>query len=1660
MPLSARLNLVLASLAAVSTSQALTPQQVAEALQVPAGQSWSIIPANSSYWSSDSSSLVIGDCPAGTKHAVETTLTGPGVASLNCGPNFGLAKGSLWIDGVRSEPNFSPYAYSLQRAMVGEGSHVIRWELERTTQSNSPTTTVGGFKQAGWEAYSVLSLSVGTSAASGVTLSSSGANPWIGQDRWHHGDGGAAWSGVRSDVATRATDSSLRASFQGPGVLTHFIRIRGAGENSFKLDDQAPSYFYETDWTRLRKVVGPGAHTAEWKSSVSASTSVRQSVEMMIDEVGIQPLVPLSTALDTPGRTWTATAEEATAQIPYGISDTGANGGAMVVMDRSTKLTTTVTSPCLAKVRWRGSSLNVWAQNSYLSSKDVQQPDLPNGWKDSVWDLPSGISEISFIGYSGTEVDLVEFIAPPPSVARALRIPETRLTTGGAGSWQVVSFPPLAGYGAAITTSRGGYDSWLEMPVSGPAELTFSWKADEGSLQLDGQEIEKISSYTFDSKKVRIEIPSGNHQLRWLSRAPDSTSFRSSHLMGLFGIKLSSSPIDGRARAAIGHPGALSIPEDADILEGQGHDGGDALAFSSALDNSSYGGKRVRLHLTGPGFISFWWYTMAPTPVAIAANLQFQQVAAGSSPLIYKTPYDTPGWKRETLWIPPGDGLWEWYGYGEPTALSQSRLDDLQFIPSITTSLGEALDSPALTWTNDTDRPWTGLELNPDHPGDDLALSPSLTNGDSSRFTTVVNGPGKISFKWVKPEPGSVTGQFLIDGVLKHETRWSGTGETVEFSVPITGCTLEWVANSDAWRSQPDGQIGVDQVVWTPSPVVPLDQALDAPSSVRWTTSTELPFTGHPDSGAVGESSAYTAVQAGKESWLEATVNGPGQFDFFLRGAEGSDFSYNPWRYWSVSVDGKPVSIWGNVWPPLWITGDGPHVIRLTLRLPEDEGQPWIAGAVDHVSWLPLKQASLTEASGLLTSRWTMDQRGSAEGFKDASPIGGPCLVMRAVADRERWLETRIMGPCSLSWKSSLVTSNPNQRPLVSIVIDGGSKLPIDEHFWQTSVLSLPAGAHTIRWEIKPSPWEDPPSGPDAPFAFGSVLRIGEMAITRGLSPLAATVGFPGLYALETAAEPGGPVNAAGGRVWKFGPHSTLFIFQPKLVGALTTRWRTAGTPSGYFRHEDQDYNLQSLNSDDGSWKELITAAGPGSYSRLTYSASVPGSTDNRPELGGMTFSGSKAVSLNLALDTNARFDADNWVGRVDRQAKSGGDAAWSLLTKTRSRHSMLGVIQGPARVTAWWRKTGSGSLGLKLDGAYLPLPATGGSWTPIEFVINAGQHYVQWVHDSDDVNPGSPLGEAWVDKVTVTRATAPDLVKAATLAGTGLSFTNQPDGQAPAAWHPASYREADGTWTEAIRCQSGATTLSTQVTGPAVIRFRSRCFRGNPVPEATTARSVIVVIGGGNDPQPVGDFLSVEVDGAPKLRVASVPSTGWNEEGLQVPAGTHTVTFQLKTLYSNFFGESIGTETAADLQGWIDHLRIVTPQAHFAEWATRFGLSGNNATDTADADHDGTSNALEYAFGTDPANPLAKPPAVRLLNEPGRFSLQGPLLELPYISPHVSGVLESSEDLSHWEIHPSPLLRFPPLRSSFSTQRYDNFTYTVPYDSSAGRKFYRVRFF
>lgn len=1629
MPFSSRIiSLVLAalsSLAPLSTEAAVTPEQIATAVASPAGATWSASQPESTHWTTNGYGLQLSDPTYNAPHWIQATVTGPGVIGVNLqqwdwsSPNLNVS-----IDGVAG-PNY-PLSSGIQRVQLAAGLHTVRWHLaRRSTYASSPGTSWLTVREATWQPFTLKPLDTGATGST-VTLGSPGEEPWIGQDAKHHGDGAAAWSGIKTRHRSSfeiAQETPLRASFEGPGLLSFWQKTEGQGHTSFRIDDGTAQNFYSPEWTQIRRLVGPGSHVAEWRAA-AWSEPTRGSFEMAVDEIELIPLVPLHQALDTPGREWTALPAEDFARQPFGIADATASGGSMVQGfgngDPDCVLRTPVSGPAMAKVRYRGNGPTFNVEGFFTSGAILGLPE--NGWSTVIKQIPAGATEMQVSGTWTTEIDKVEFIPAPDSLATALGLAEGAFTTGGPSPWTPGAYEELGEFGARIEIPSGQDSSWIEMPVQGPAEVRFHWKSLAGpgdlAVLVNGKELGSTSRESYPtSNLVRIEVPAGSHTIRWVARA-SSISWLSSNISHLAKPVVLPIVADGGVLAALDLNQAVNIPNDWTVSSNLTPDGSPALQAPppEKIEPDSYSSHRISTRFTGPGELSFRWYAGLAEGQASVPFWSFHRDDHVGE--FQRDPSAPAGWKEERVWLPPGDELFHFTVTGTAPQVALSALDQVKFTPSPVVSLGEAADAPELAWTTDANKSWNGIVL--DSTGDDVAISPTLGTGESASVEAVAEGPGIVSFRWREFGQGSFFQDFESPGDAAVEIAWEGDRRT--YLIPTSGpAVLRWTARASSWSSN-DSWLGVDEVSWTPLPLRPLAESLDAPPPVKWETSAEVPFTGRDDMETGEGSYAFVSLKEGQESWLEATVHGPGLFDFWLRGIPGFDLSGNLWEYWSLTIDGEPVIIDGRSWPAQWITGDGPHKIRLTLRNPRGS-EYLLAGAVDQVSWTPMNSMPLPRAAGLKKNIWKVSSKHAATGIQGAGRNGGPAVVMRTSRNGTDWVQTTVKGPCEVSWDST-ATMNPYRwDSRVWLEVDGKWVADFNDHEWQRMRLTLPAGNHVLRWISDSWGYEGDDEDPRVPF--DSVWRISGVQFKKGLSPLAQALDAPGLFALEQGDQGGKLIKIGKNDYWEPAHGSTLGFFSPGQTGKGSFRWGRPDGGCGQFWVGIPGMSDTGLSSTEAGWHDHAFLLRGASYFGLTYYSDPSDETiAGPPLLDAMAFESGPARTLAAALDSKLEFGQENWIGIASRGSRNGKDHAISIVDESGLESLMSTRVQGPAEVSYWWHESGAGRLRLRVNGALLPVPPPSTAWSQVEFRIPEGESLVEWIHSYDGA--GNPLfSEAGIDALVVKKAA--DLSLAGVAApDSGLSLGSVTETPEQTPWHPVSYREADGTWTDAARAVSGGKKLQVTVQGPALLSFRARAFDGYPSGAGSSiSPSSVVIINPGPQPVVHGHLLSVEVDGIARARVAADPSGSWQEVQVHVPEGAHLVEFRLMSEMSAawYLRRSVMDAIDPDLQGWVDDLNLTSIADHYLGWATAKGLTAEQRGPSADADGDGEVNQVEYALGSDPLDAMSKPPVITIYSPTWNPSSR--TLLVPFLPPHVSGSLQSSTDLASWQDYPVALRHF-----------------------------------
>ncbi len=1352
---------------------------------------------------------------------------------------------------------------------------------------------------------------------------------------------------------------------------------------------------------------------------------------------GVAPELDFSMAVGTPGVAWDRPVVAGSGKSAFAMADSAAVGGTLGVLPYRTSIAAKITGPAIIVI------LSDQTPDFQVDGAAGTMRYLPARssakWFAFAMSVPPAEHEIRFSNLYSSEdlrIDQINTTPAPHSLDEVFGLPAGSITTGG-GAWEPIPMLNLGTYAARanVTTTT---PAWFELPVKGPAAISFDMANNGGwktlSLLVDGTVTALWGAESLQNP-FQIELPKGTHVVRFLAKSPDE--YYDTSPLDVTITRLQVTPVTAGLVAAL--EGGLPVS-----VKG----GWTAVSNFPKAENStavqpdvlaSGSQKSLQIGFTGPGFLDFRWYD--------DGSNGWGAMTGGSDHYRRSFPYGSGrGWRDERVWFPPGPRLVEWLAFDATGNSPRVALDAVRFTPTSMVNLGDAL--PGVTWENDPNAPWIGASKGADGVG----LSPEVNRGETSRLATTLTGPGTLSFRWNNVGATYGPGEFRLDG---KSVAWLGQSQSDDSRQTVTvilpgplPVLAEWVASTPV-ISREKTRVELDQVNWRPFQKTDLAVALDTSSDVRWKTAATFPFTGREDAGARNLSSAYVALRPGQSSWLEAIVDGPGFFDFWIRKVAGMDISENLWNYWTVTIDGKTLAIQGTSWPAQFISGSGQHRIRFTLRHSAGSGLDWLASAVDDVSWAPLRATPLAAAAGLPGSVWQTGKPLPAEGFTHFGRDGGPSIFLQPGKDTNAWVGTVLTGPCEISWDSTLEASDWRSPSAETLRVDGVDVLPFYAHSWQRMRLTLPEGKHDVRWVSKPlHSYSDGPSATNF-----TTWRLGGVKIRQGISPLADALDFPGLFALETGDAGGKRLLVGKDNAWKPGEGSALYFFDPTKSGKIITTWGRPDSVAGYWTFEDSSGRFSDLVAPTAAWQQHIASITLGTFLKWTYPGQDGNNSIPAPLLKRLQFSGSAAIPPSVAIGSPGPVATSAWLGLTDPLAKSGQDSAWSLINNPQDLHHASVTLTGPAKVSYWWKKSGTGSLGLYLDDAILPVAPAGAEWTRVEFEINAGDHVVRWTHAPITTTSYAKSGEAFVDSLTLAPA-APATRAVAAAPGTSLDPVNVSTGEAALAWHPVAYREADGSWTRAARAVAGSSALSVTVNGPAVLKFRGRCFADalKPAGQGNVRPSVIITIPG-DSTQVLGHFLSVKVGAANPLRISTAAAGIWTDGAVHVPEGVHEVTFRLQTLKSNIITQFIEDTTDPTLQGWITDLHQVSTASHFAAWAQANQLTPGNKG--ADADGDGAPDYLEYAFGTNPRDPASIPPPLEMTQISDGRTAPRRVVKLPYLPSQVSGVLQSSSDLNLWQDEPVPLLHYAPPQPNFILGDPIYPYVAVPLD--VPQKFYRI---
>lgn len=1571
---------------------ALTEQQVNEALGSVPGVSWSVEGPNAEAWtvvgSGATRALKVSTLEGGV-FAVKAVVTGPGALELKSRQTSTSTTFSGWteVDGVGRSSGYD--IWDARRINVGPGEHTVTWKVDRRFADSQPGTVE--FSAAKWEPYTVLPLQVGAKDSS-VTLSGT----WLGQDRWHRGDGGAAYAPAGSGV----DGATLRADFAGPGVLAYRVLPR-KGSLSLMLGGSHQGQIYSASGWRQRWLrVGAGNHMVRWQANGSDTDAV-------VDEIGVVQEVDLNTALDLPGQVWTVDDP----QRAIGLPMEDARGGSAVVLD--SRLSTQFTGGGFLKIRHRGddASFELVSTGGYVPYAATTEPGTD--WVTKRVGIPAagGTFQITAIN-SYAEFDGAEWEPMPGTLAEALGLPEQSTTTGGEATWEMVPVVTTGKFAVRATLSTAAPTAWAETVLTGPAKVEIEYDpVSDGTLEflLDGERmwdsLVPVSTLYGEKKKVTLEVPAGEHVLRCASRLPSNSSYGQS--VTIHEIRVMASERAAEISEALGFGSKWARVGEWEKVTALTHDG--VAALRPVVEGVGPQAVWLGTTVTGPGYLSFW--THLPESNYPHASLT---IHGDMLPYSYPESFAVAGWYEHRQWVPPGTHHVELRLYGSEEQMAEVVVDEMRFTPSVAAAaLGDIGSGEPLVWVNDPVRPWTIWVKEPGAPA--VAVSPEPSGEESSRISTKVTGPGLLKFNWRKMGRRLVGGTFLMDGVeLRSVT--SGYGVEVALEIPAGEHDLEWVqgaGSSGSW-------VEVVDVNWQAWPESSLASALDTPEGVTWTTGGDASFTGRPDEGSKGGTAAYVRLEPYQSAWLEATVEGPGVFDFWLRETVTSAGAFQFVVNWVMTVDGVEVLRSGqSSWNPVWIREAGTHQVRITFTNP---AYRTVTGLMDEVSWIPL-------VAKTLDSSWTADVSEPWNGYAGADGGG---LILRTSYLTPSWVEKTVTGPCEVMWNSRAIAADGMPAGVPRVTVDGKAGVVLEQNKgWQRHVLGIPAGTHTIRWENVTGDG-DGNNFPTTEEEQESLWQISEPVVTPGVSAIAQAVDAPGSCWLVIGAQDATVTGAAamdGVDAYGLGEDGVALYLN------------LSGTP--------QRLTCGVSYADDGIWQvqRKVVEADQAIQWGGTYGFAEPLAF----ALDAFAAENLTETTMPVAVDLAGGVTATGWRGVVSAtESADGVDAGWSFLDDTYSEHEAAMEVEGAARVRFRWKRAGHSTLVLRLNGAVLPVTPAGAAWAEVSFEVGNGENRIEWEHASVEGTSHVSPGEAWLDAVSIEPLAPWDLTAVAA-AGSGVELTADLPEDAAFQWKAASFQVPGGGTVTGARAATGNSLMRATITGPVVVHFRGACFAEKAaetmMAERSGGKSVIIIIGGGGGGGSgaiTGYELTARVG---EKVVASVPyrdGVAWSDASFLVPQGTHEVTWQVSALRSGILGTMREAAISWEMQAMVSGIRLESVRVHFDNWAGSLPEGKRGPDD--DADGDGVSNLLEYAFRSSPGDASSMPPQVmgrmglyiRPWVNPNAPTLKDGLYDtgiqtgsyemmVPYLSPFVEGTLEVSGDLKSWDEHPVQWLESKP---------------------------------
>ena len=327
----------------------------------------------------------------------------------------------------------------------------------------------------------------------GMTWTTNGTPPWVGQGAVSHDGVDAVRSGAIPDSGT----TSFSTALAGPGTFTFWWKVSSqAGSDllRFYVDGtQVTSISGEIDWTLYSYTVATGNHTLEWRYTKNGSTSVGQD-RGWVDQVTFGPAAP---------------------QITAQPASQSVNVGSTVILT----VGAVATPPVTYQWRFNGAPLADGGDitGSASATVNLANVQLSQAGNYSVVVTSGGQSVTSANAALTVVVGVLV-----PSLPDALDAPGLVWTTGGSvGVWTGQTAVKHDGIDAAQSGIAGASQyTFIKTTVTGPGTLNFWWKVSSESgrdflrLMLNGVDQTTIAGEV-DWEYQTFAVPAGTQEIQW-----------------------------------------------------------------------------------------------------------------------------------------------------------------------------------------------------------------------------------------------------------------------------------------------------------------------------------------------------------------------------------------------------------------------------------------------------------------------------------------------------------------------------------------------------------------------------------------------------------------------------------------------------------------------------------------------------------------------------------------------------------------------------------------------------------------------------------------------------------------------------------------------------------------------------------------------------------------------------------------------------------------------------------------------------------------------------------------------------------------------------------------------------------------------------------------